>query len=332
MAKSTAQTPALSLLQSPIAWLGAFWKFSRPHTIIGTSFSVLGLFTIAWATRHPLGFSPGTFHIWQGLSALWLTWLACICANVYIVGLNQIEDVAIDQVNKPYLPVASGEFSLSQARMLVGLAFGSALLLAFLSHSLYLIATVWLSLAIGTAYSLPPLRLKRFPFMASFCILAVRGAVVNLGLYLHAESQLGLLPRVPARVWLLAVFILVFSIAIAIFKDIPDIEGDRRYGITTFSVTLGQRSVFRLAQGLLTGCYAAVIALAIFIPGVNPLVLISTHGILLISLWYVSFQVSLDGDPAPGRGMSYAQFYQFIWKLFFIEYLVFPAACLMHQL
>ena len=32
--------------------------------------------------------------------------------NVCIVGINQLYDVEIDRVNKPYLPLASGELSM----------------------------------------------------------------------------------------------------------------------------------------------------------------------------------------------------------------------------
>jgi homogentisate phytyltransferase/homogentisate geranylgeranyltransferase len=39
--------------------------------------------------------------------------------NVCIVGLNQVYDVAIDKVNKPYLPLASGEFSMRTGIALV---------------------------------------------------------------------------------------------------------------------------------------------------------------------------------------------------------------------
>ena len=37
--------------------------------------------------------------------------IPALLMNVYIVGLNQIYDIDIDKVNKPYLPLASGEFS-----------------------------------------------------------------------------------------------------------------------------------------------------------------------------------------------------------------------------
>ncbi len=39
--------------------------------------------------------------------------------NVSIVGLNQIFDVPIDKINKPYLPLASGEFSMRTGIALV---------------------------------------------------------------------------------------------------------------------------------------------------------------------------------------------------------------------
>ena len=34
--------------------------------------------------------------------------LALLCGNGFIVGINQVYDVDIDAVNKPFLPVAAG--------------------------------------------------------------------------------------------------------------------------------------------------------------------------------------------------------------------------------
>jgi len=68
---------------SPKSWFYSFWKFSRPHTIMGTSLSVLGLYLIT------LGVTSTSFsglHIGQILG----TWIACISGNIYIVGLNQL--------------------------------------------------------------------------------------------------------------------------------------------------------------------------------------------------------------------------------------------------
>jgi homogentisate phytyltransferase/homogentisate geranylgeranyltransferase len=39
--------------------------------------------------------------------------IPALLMNISIVGLNQVFDVEIDKVNKPYLPLASGEFSMT---------------------------------------------------------------------------------------------------------------------------------------------------------------------------------------------------------------------------
>ena len=311
----------------PLGWLRAFWEFCRPHTIVGTSLSVLALYAIAQSNvilANPL-FLP-----------LALAWLACICGNIYIVGLNQLEDVEIDKINKPYLPVASGEFSRKTGALIVATTGIIAILTAVLQGP-FLLATVGVSLAIGTAYSLPPIRLKRFPFWAALCIFTVRGAIVNLGLFLHFNwvFSLGRTKSVfsgwnleslsfgiPAEVSVLTVFVVVFTFAIAIFKDIPDMEGDKQYNITTFTIKMGKPAVFDLSRWVLTVCYLGItLAGVLILPNVNLIFLAVTHLVALGLMWFWSMKVNLEDK------MEVAQFYQSIWKLFFIEYIIFPAAC-----
>lgn len=45
---------------------------------------------------------------WALLPRALMGLLALLCGNGYIVGINQIYDVDIDAVNKPFLPVAAG--------------------------------------------------------------------------------------------------------------------------------------------------------------------------------------------------------------------------------
>ncbi|TAG92646.1 MAG: homogentisate phytyltransferase [Oscillatoriales cyanobacterium] len=311
----------------PQGWVRAFWEFSRPHTIIGTSLSVLALYAIAQSN-----------FIWANSVFLPLAfaWLACICGNIYIVGLNQLEDVEIDKINKPYLPVASGEFSRKTGELIVATTGIIAILTAVLQGP-FLLATVGVSLVIGTAYSLPPIRLKRFPFWAALCIFTVRGAIVNLGLFLHFNWVLGLgrarsvfsgwdlqnlSLAMPAEVWVLTVFVVVFTLAIAIFKDIPDMEGDRQYNITTFTIKMGKPAVFDLSRWVLTVCYVGItLAGVLILPNVNLVFLAITHLVALGLMWFWSVKVDLEDK------MEIAQFYQLIWKLFFLEYIIFPAAC-----
>jgi len=295
--------------------LSAFWKFVRPHTVIGTSLSAVGLSLLALAETSNSGQTARL-----PMALLW-TVLACLCGNIYIVGLNQREDVEIDRVNKPHLPLASGEFTRRQGQLIVVVTGLLALGLSAWQGP-FLMVTVWTSLLIGTAYSLPPIRLKRFPVWAALCIFSVRGMIVNLGLFLHFNQRLGNPTHVPPTVWALTLFVLVFTTAIAILKDIPDLEGDRRYQINTFTIRLGAKPVFRLALALLTACYLGMLA-AVSLPGLHSVVLGVSHLLLLILLWWRSTQVDL------GSKSDVAKFYQFIWKLFFLEYLLFPLACLL---
>ncbi|MBW4626468.1 MAG: homogentisate phytyltransferase [Brasilonema octagenarum HA4186-MV1] len=294
-------------------WFYSFWKFSRPHTIIGTSLSVLGLFLIAVAV------SDGSYSLFPLLGA----WVACLCGNIYIVGLNQLEDVAIDKINKPHLPVAAGEFSLTTGKWIVAVTGVLALVVALLQGS-FLFGMVAISLAIGTAYSLPPIRLKRFPFWAAVCIFSVRGAIVNLGLYLHYSWVFEKSSSITAAVWVLTVFVLVFTFAIAIFKDVPDMEGDLLYNIKTLTLQIGKQAVFNLALWVITVCYLGMIGVGVLrLAEVNSVFLVMTHLVALVLMWWRSRQVDLQ------EKSEIARFYQFIWKLFFLEYLIFPMACLL---
>jgi homogentisate phytyltransferase/homogentisate geranylgeranyltransferase len=274
--------------------------------------SLFGLYGIAQAAQDSLSFNA---------ALLFPTLLACLCGNVYIVGLNQLEDIEIDRINKPHLPLASGEFTRRQGWLIVGITGGLAVLLALLQGP-FLLATVSLSLGLGTAYSLPPIRLKRFPFWAAFCILTVRGAVINVGLFLHFNQALQGPSRIPPQVWALTLFILVFSIVIALFKDIPDLEGDRLYQINTLTVRLGKQNVFALSRWILTTGYVGMALAGILgLPDVNRTFLIVSHLVILGFFGWQSLLVDLQDKAA------IAAFYQLIWKLFFMEYLIFPIAC-----
>ncbi|MEA5465861.1 homogentisate phytyltransferase [Leptothoe sp. PORK10 BA2] len=306
-------------------WLRSLWAFSRPHTIVGTTLSLGALGVMAWVL------TPDTARVLVNPLTLFGAMVAALvpslCANVYIVGLNQLTDIAIDRINKPHLPLASGAFSVSMGRWIVAALGGAALVLAALQGPI-LWLTVALSMAIGTVYSVPPLRLKRFPFWAALCIFGVRGVIVNLGFFTHFRQVLSpeSIPwqAIPPEVWALTVFVVVFSIAIAIFKDIPDLEGDRRFQVRTLTVRLGARYVFRLSLGVLTLCYGLMLGLTLLglLPSVQPVFLVVTHGGLLGLLGWMSRRVNLQ------EKSQITHFYQFIWRLFFLEYVLFPLACM----
>jgi homogentisate phytyltransferase/homogentisate geranylgeranyltransferase len=296
--------------------LGALWRFSRPHTIAGTAVSIVALYLIA------VDALPG-LALGDGLWDLFWTLVAGLAVNVYIVGVNQLEDVDIDRVNKPFLPLAAGDMTPEQARAVVGATAGLAVVLAVSQGAVETVA-VLAGLVVGTAYSTPPLRLKRFPVLASLSISGVRAVVVNLGVYAHFSLALGGgTVAIPAPVWALTLVVLPFSLAIAILKDVPDAEGDRRFRIMTFTVRLGGRPVLRAGLTALTLAYLGMAtAGAALIDEAQPVVLAAGHlaALALLLAW------SRGVDPADPAGFT--RFYMRVWKLFFCEYALVALACL----
>jgi homogentisate phytyltransferase / homogentisate geranylgeranyltransferase len=292
------------------------WRFARPHTIVGTTLSVLALYAIA--TTHFAGVALDTrlFELFWTLVAAW-------CVNVFIVGINQLEDVDIDRVNKPFLPVAAGDLTPAAGWRIVVACAVVPLVLAVTQGVAELVA-VALGLAIGTAYSVPPLRLKRFPALASLSITFVRAAVVNVGVWLHFSHAFGGSSEIHPAVWALIAVTVPFSFAIAILKDMPDVEGDRRYAIATFSVRLGARPVFAIGLAALTLAELGMATLgAALLDGASTVLLVAAHLAALAALWWFAARVDL-ADRA-----SITRFYLRVWMLFFAEYAIVAAAYLL---
>jgi homogentisate phytyltransferase / homogentisate geranylgeranyltransferase len=282
------------------------WRFGRPHTLIGTSLSIVGLYVIA-----------ASMDRGSGVADLLWTLLAGACVNVFIVGINQVEDVEIDRVNKPWLPIAAGDLSLDAARRIVAVAAIAPVAMAVTQGVAELVA-VGVALAIGWAYSSPPLRLKRYPALAAGSITFVRSLVVNLGVWLHVAGT-----PISAGVWALTAVTVPFSFAIAVLKDVPDIEGDRHFGIATFSVRLGPRPVLGVGVGALTlAGVGMAVAGPLLLDGASAAVLVAGHVVGVAVLWRWALRVD------PTDPVAFAGFYWRVWQLFFCEYLLVPAAYL----
>jgi homogentisate phytyltransferase/homogentisate geranylgeranyltransferase len=306
---------ATSAVAAPARAASVLWRFSRPHTIIGTAVSVAGLLTIV-LSEHP-GAGAGTV----AFQAFW-TLVAALAVNVFIVGINQISDVEIDRINKPFLPIAAGDLTREGAWLIVAAAGILPLVLALTQGALETVA-VGAALAVGAAYSLPPARLKRFPLVASLCVSGVRSVIVNLGVTAHFTSALAGEASIPDAVWALTAFVLPFSLAIAILKDVPDAEGDRRYEIATFTVRYGGRAVMRAGLAVLTAAYLGMAILGpLLVAGASPVLMCVTHLGALALLYLAARGV----DPSDRAGFT--QLYLRVWQLFFLEYAIVPICCL----
>lgn len=294
--------------------LDAFYRFSRPHTVIGTALSIVSVSLLAVESL-------------SDISPLFLTGLleavvAALFMNIYIVGLNQLFDIEIDKVNKPTLPLASGEYSPATGVAIVSIFAAMSFGLGWVVGSQPLFGALFISFVLGTAYSinLPYFRWKRFAVVAALCILAVRAVIVQLAFFLHIQTFVFRRPAVFSRPLMFATaFMTFFSVVIALFKDIPDIEGDRIFGIRSFSVRLGQKKVFWICVGLLEMAYSVAILMGATSSCLwSKSVTIAGHAILAAILWNCARSVDLTSKAA------ITSFYMFIWKLFYAEYLLIP--------
>jgi homogentisate phytyltransferase/homogentisate geranylgeranyltransferase len=288
--------------------------------VIGTIVSVVALWVLAIQAAPSPAQSSLLLGSPQVLTPLLLSLTGALATNVYIVGLNQLTDVDIDRVNKPYLPLASGALSMSQGRAIVGASVVIALVTGLVSGP-FLTGAFVIGIAVGSAYSLPPLRLKRFPFWAAASVSLVRGVVVNVGVYLHFSSELAGRAVLPLRIGVLAVAVVVLGLVIAWFKDVPDMEGDRRYGVRTLSLRLGPRRVLVIGLAALAVCQLGIVAVAVAAPtGLHAGVL----SIGSLSLLFVALMAARKVDFDVPR--TFVRFYLLIWVVFYAQYVVFAAA------
>lgn len=285
------------------------WRFSRPHTIIG---SLLSTWSLYFMSAYPQA------EVKNQIGLFLLTLISAIGCNLYIVCLNQITDIELDKLNKPHLPLASGEISRSAARGIITVSALVSVISAYLAGWL-MFALVLIVGALGTAYSVPPLKFKKHHLGAAFSITLVRGVLVNILMFLHFQWEIADTLEFPLYMWPLVVFMILFSIGIAWLKDIPDIKGDRNHGIETLAVNRGSRWVFRGAISLVSFSYLMLVLWGfVGLPGFNKVFLSSFHFVV----WVLFLLGSLKANPFIKKDVKV--FYRFYWVLFFVEYLFYP--------
>eukprot|EP01035_Chromulina_nebulosa_P021811 gene21811-28229_t len=208
--------------------------------------------------------------------------VALLCGNAYIVGINQIYDVKIDEINKPYLPIAAKALSSKRAWQLVFACLITGVTIVKTQFSPIIFALYLLGITLGTSYSVPPIQLKRIPIFAGTIIAFVRGFLLNFGVYYAVREALGVKFTWNPVVTFIASFMTVFASVIAVTKDLSDVEGDKKYNISTFASKYGVSLTARIASILLVSAYVVAILLPSVIPGVfKPLAMSLGHSALL---------------------------------------------------
>mmetsp|Transcript_8267 Transcript_8267/g.26014 ORF Transcript_8267/g.26014 Transcript_8267/m.26014 type:complete len:266 (+) Transcript_8267:3-800(+) len=248
--------------------------------------------------------------------------LSLLCGNGFIVGINQIYDVSIDVINKPFLPVAAKELTVPQAWVLcVAMAVGGTALACGifgpLIGSLYVFG-----LFLGLVYSVPPLRLKRSAVAAALIIATVRGFLLNFGVYYAARAMLKVPFSWSSPTAFMTCFGVVFALVIAVTKDLPDVQGDIEGKVDTFATRFGVERVSLAATGVLVANYAQCLLWVCGQSGAafRPQLLVPSQAVLaamLVRGWLRLRAGKFTQD-------SLKAFYRLIWLVFYTQYILFP--------
>ena len=120
----------------------------------------------------------------------------------------------------------------------------------------------------------------------------------------------------------------MFGVVIALMKDIPDIHGDRVFNIRSFTVRFGQIRVFKNVTNLLSVLFGvfggAFIRMSIMTSAGSAAL---RRGLVGVACWAAMWSVKKEARSInPEDSEEVYDYYMFLWKLFYLSYLVLPLA------
>lgn len=204
--------------------------------------------------------------------------LAIFFSWLFAVGSNDLADEGGDKISKAYRPLPSGQLSHSEMKSL-NLIFRVVSYVCALVAGYAFFITILIRSAISYFYSNYPFRLKKYPFISTFCIAGGVTLGVLGGFLLFSDKTIF---DFPVRTIL---FLLVFFTLGMNFIHIKDREGDKKEGVWTLPVIFGEVGG-KLACGF---CLAAAFLAAPFfypnIPGFTiPIFLLMP----LVGFWVIN--------------------------------------------
>ncbi|KAF4731408.1 hypoxanthine-guanine phosphoribosyltransferase [Perkinsus olseni] len=314
--------PAAKSEPSPEGQLNirTLWALFRPHTIKGTVTAVTTGYVLMYL------YSGGTK---SNVAAYLRILISGVLANVFIVAINQLTDVDIDKANGKLLPIAAGKMKFSQARLATGLSLCLTAAVSFAESTTWFI-TLSAMCAIGYAYSVPPLRLKRHAVPAALCIIMARAVLGIIG-GTHAYCQafgVTLDQMTNRQMFTFCGILIVFCTTVAIMKDIPDIKGDVTDNVNSFAVQCGAYRMSRFCLWTLTACYTAVIGLLADDSSTGLL-----HAIACVYMWgHWHFNIAPGDNSDAALELVKDNYLNTLWPLFYFEFIAYPLPIVMRLL
>lgn len=230
---SFSPTVALELLK-PVTWFPPMWAFGCGLVCASSQSSVRWPIVIAGVVLcGPL-----------------------VCGTSQAV--NDWFDRHVDAINEPGRPIPSGRLP-GLWGLYIAIAWTCvSLLVATILGPIGLLATI-IGLALAWAYSAPPLRLKRNGWLGNAAVgLCYEGLPWVTGAAVIAAS------RPDWRIVLIAALYSAGAHGIMTLNDFKSVNGDRKFGIDSLPVLLGDAGAAKLACVVMATAQVAVIVLLTF--------------------------------------------------------------------
>lgn len=172
---------------------------------------------------------------------------------------------------------------------------------------------------LGGIYSVPPIRTKRNPLAAGLTIATVRGFLLNFGVYYAVKDAIGATFAWSPKVSFIARFMTAFATVIAVTKDLPDVEGDKAYNISTFATKVGVLQISRCATICLFLNYVHAILTGVLSKAGTFRSIPMIGGHVLAAVVLLARFRKLE----PEKMSSIKTYYKHIWDLFYFEYFLY---------
>ncbi|GMN68183.1 hypothetical protein TIFTF001_037242 [Ficus carica] len=292
----------------------ACYTFIRPYAIRQALISSVCLYARVLNENQLVLQWPLWLKAFPGLIAIFF-------AHAYENGINQVFDIDIDRINKPYLPLSSGELSLKHAWLMMSFGVLSGLLIFRLCNAdLISTALYCLGLLLATSYSAPPFRFKGSS-LATIMVIPMINFIKSVGILYTANASLGRPFVWSSQTIFIVAFSTIFFVAGCPLKDIPDVKGDMKNNIRTFAARFGAKNIVYFAVGLLLVNYIGAIAAAILLPqAFKRSVMLPVH---IFPALMLLFQARKLDKANYGKEQS-ANFFQFLWLLLLLNWYMRP--------
>jgi 1,4-dihydroxy-2-naphthoate octaprenyltransferase len=295
-ALSTINPPAGEL--DPVSrWLVITRAGVLPMTL--TAGAIAGLL----AARHH-GFAAGWFV---------LSFIGIALAHVSNNLVNDLfdSDVGLDKADYPRAlyaphPILSGMITragLVRAAVAVNAADVVILVILVAARGATVLAFAIAGLVLNIAYTAPPLRLKKRG-LGELDVLIVWGPLMIAGTYYSAVGS------IPWQVWLASVPYGLLCTAVLMAKHIDKLPWDRREGVHTLPVILGEPRARTVTNLLNVGFYVAVVVSVV--AGALPWPALACFAALPL-LWRAVRALRRPRPESPPRGFP-------IWPLWFAAF------------